>query len=76
VARRFRVFHGGSALSRNSSTNQDGTGQNSIKTTQIDLNFAGRFLGVLRRYLQDINTQFQAYHEKSKKNKKALVLET
>jgi hypothetical protein len=51
-------------------------GQNSIKTTRIDLNFAGRILRVLRRYLQDINTQFQAYHEKSKKNEKAPVLET
>jgi hypothetical protein len=36
-ARRFRVFRRGSALSRNSSTNQGRMGQNSIKTTRIDL---------------------------------------
>jgi hypothetical protein len=46
------------------------------KQLGLTWNFAGRILGVLRRYLQDINIKFQAYHEKSKKNEKAPVLET
>jgi hypothetical protein len=64
--RRFRVFREGSALSRNSSTNQGRMGQNSIKTTRIDLNFAGRILRVLRRYLHPISSLSREIKEKWK----------
>jgi hypothetical protein len=34
------------------------------------------FLEMLRRYLQDINTQFQAYQQKIEEERKTPVLET
>jgi hypothetical protein len=54
------------------------TKEERVKTRSKQLgliwNFAGRFLGVLRRYLQDINTQFQAYQREIEKERKTPVL--
>jgi hypothetical protein len=48
-SQRFHVFPGSSALSRNSSTNQGRIGQNSIKTTRIDLKLCRQVLGSVEK---------------------------